>query len=71
MDFKEKATQVLERQGIRSIAQRMAMARGLTGEAAAQFERELVGECVDGLATDLQAEAEGEANAITRRIMEA
>ena len=69
MDFKEKATQVLERQGIRSIAQRMAGERGLTGPAAAQFERQLVSECVEGLATDLQAEAEGEANAITRKIM--
>ena len=71
MDFKEKASQVFERQGLRDIAKRMAAERGLNGEAAAKFERDVFAECVEGLAMDLQQKAEGEANAITRRIMEA
>ena len=70
-EFKDKAKHIFERQGLRSIAQRMSAERGLTGEAAAQFERRVFSDCVEGLAMDLQDEADREASAATKRILEA
>ena len=69
-DFETKAREILERQGVRSIAQRQAAERGLAGPEAEKYVTDTFEICVEGLAMDLQQKAEGEASAITRRIME-
>lgn len=70
-DFQANAREVLERQGVRQIAQRMAADRGLAGQEAENFVSKVFEECVEGLAIDLRNEAEGEAASQARKIMEA